>query len=132
RMSTQNDSVKAATRESAKRWGTDPKARQACVIAEQKAYLAELCGIKEIQLTEYEEAEEISDILCAMSKNVWYEGVLDWMREKPLLSFHVVQPWLQAKAYAVQLYGETGLAAWTYADKSLKDNMIFERAMLAE
>lgn len=96
-MSTQNDSVKAATRESAKRWGTDPKARLACVIAEQKAYLAELCGIKEIQLTEHEEAEEISDILCAMSKNVWYEGVLDWMREKPLLSFHVVQPWLQAK-----------------------------------
>ena len=131
-MNTQNVNVKTATKESTKRWGTDPKARLACVIAEQKSYLAELCVIKDIQMVEHEEAEEVCDILCAMSKNIWYEGVIDWMREKPLLSFHVVQPWLQAKAYAARLYGGTGLAAWEYADQSLKDCMIFERAMLAE
>ncbi|MFN1131273.1 hypothetical protein [Lelliottia nimipressuralis] len=67
-----------------------------------------------------------------MSKNVWYEGVLDWMREKPLLSFRIVQPWLEAKAHAVRLYGDTGLAAWNYANRSLKDCFNFEYAMLAE
>jgi len=131
-MNTQNVNVKTATKESTKRWGTDPKARLACVIAEQKSYLAELCGIKALQLVQHEEAEEVCNILCAMSKNIWYEGVIDWMREKPLLSFHVVQPWLQAKAHAARLYGETGQEAWAYADKSLKGCMIFERAMLAE
>ncbi|MDH1321483.1 hypothetical protein N5C39_24260 [Enterobacter bugandensis] len=67
-----------------------------------------------------------------MSKNVWNEGVMDWHTGKPLLSFHIVQPWLQAKAQAVRLYGETGRAAWAYADKSLKDCMAFECAMLCE
>ncbi|HDT4320180.1 TPA: ammonia monooxygenase, partial [Klebsiella aerogenes] len=112
--------------------GTDPKTRLTCVIAEQKSYLDELCGIKALQLDQHEEAEEVCNILCAMSKNIWYEGVIDWMREKPLLSFHVVQPWLQAKAHAARLYGETGQEAWAYADKSLKNCMIFELAMLAE
>jgi len=75
------------------------------------------------------EAEEVCNILCAMSKNVWNEGVMDWHTDKPLLSFHIVQPWLQAKTQAVRLYGETGKAAWAYADKSLKDCMAFELAM---
>lgn len=131
-MNTQNVNVKTATKESSKRWGSDPKARLACVIAEQKSYLLELCQVWNLQLSEADEAEEVCNILCAMSKNVWDEGVLDWMRDKPLLSFHVVQPWLQAQAHAVRLYGENGLAAWTYANRSLKDCMNFEYAMLAE
>jgi len=131
-MHTQNVNVKTAAQESTGRWGTDPKARLACVIAEQKSYLLELCQVWNLQLSEADEAEEVCNILCAMSKNVWDEGVLDWMRDKPLLSFHVVQPWLQAQAHAVRLYGETGLAAWTYANKSLKDCMNFEYAMLAQ
>ncbi|MGK3213212.1 ammonia monooxygenase [Enterobacter kobei] len=131
-MNTQNVNVKTAAQESTRRWGTDPKARLACVIAEQKSYLLELCQVWNLQLSEADEAEEVCNILCAMSKNVWDEGVLDWMCDKPLLSFHVVQPWLQAKANAVRLYGENGLAAWTYANRSLKDCMNFEYAMLAE
>ncbi|MGK3159969.1 ammonia monooxygenase [Enterobacter kobei] len=131
-MNTQNVNVKTAAQESTGRWGTDPKARLACVIAEQKSYLLELCQVWNLQLSEADEAEEVCNILCAMSKNVWDEGVLDWMCDKPLLSFHVVQPWLQAKANAVRLYGENGLAAWTYANRSLKDCMNFEYAMLAE
>ncbi|HFL1539382.1 TPA: ammonia monooxygenase [Enterobacter asburiae] len=131
-MNTQNVNVKTATKESSERWGSDPKARLACVIAEQKSYLLELCQVWNLQLSEADEAEEVCNILCAMSKNVWDEGVLDWMRDKPLLSFHVVQPWLQAKAHAVRLYGETGLAAWTYANQSLKNCMNFEYAMRAE
>ncbi|MEG6139011.1 ammonia monooxygenase [Enterobacter kobei] len=127
-MNTQNVNVKTATKESSERWGSDPKARLACVIAEQKSYLLELCQVWNLQQSEADEAEEV----CAMSKNVWDEGVLDWMRDKPLLLFHVVQPWLQAKAHAVRLYGENGLAAWTYANRSLKDCMNFEYAMLAE
>lgn len=131
-MHTQNVNVKTAAQESTGRWGTDPKVRLACVIAEQKSYLLELCQVWNQQLSEADEAEEVCNILCAMSKNVWDEGVLDWMRDKPLLSFHVVQPWLQAQAHAVRLYGETGLAAWAYANKSLKNCMNFEYAMLAE
>ena len=131
-MNSQNVNVKTAAQESTRRWGTDPKARLACVIAEQKSYLLELCQVWNLQLSEADEAEEVCNILCAMSKNVWDEGVLDWMCDKPLLSFHVVQPWLQAKANAVRLYGENGLAAWTYANRSLKDCMNFEYAMLAE
>jgi len=128
-MSTQNVREKAATRESLKRWGTDPKSRLECVIAEQRSYLLELCQVWNLQLSESGEAEEVCNILCAMSKNVWNEGVMDWHTDKPLLSFHIVQPWLQAKARAVRLYGETGRAAWAYANKSLKDCMAFERAM---
>lgn len=131
-MNTQNVNVKTATKESTERWGNNPERRLACVIAEQKSYLLELCQVWNLQLTEENEAEEVCNILCAMSKNVWYEGVLDWMRDKPLLSFHVVQPWLQAKAYAVRLYGKTGLEAWAYANQSLKDCMSFEYAMLTE
>ncbi|MGM8843356.1 ammonia monooxygenase [Enterobacter hormaechei subsp. steigerwaltii] len=131
-MSTQNVREKATTRESLKRWGTDLKARLACVIAEQRTYLNELCQVWNLQLSQDDEAEEICNILCAMSKNVWNEGVMDWHTDKPLLSFHIVQPWLQAKAQAVRLYGETGRAAWAYANKSLKDCMAFECAMLGE
>jgi hypothetical protein len=128
RMHTQN--VKTAASESTGRWGTDPKARLACVIAEQRSYLLELCQVWNLQLSEDDEAEEVCNILCAMSKNVWNEGVLDWMRDKPIMSFHIVQPWLEAKACAVRLYGETGFAAWTYANKSLKDCMAFEGTMI--
>lgn len=124
--------VKTAASESTGRWGLNPRIRQACVIAEQRTYLLELCQVWSLQLSESDEAEEVCNILCAMSKNVWYEGVLDWMRDKPLLSFRIVQPWLEAKAHAVRLYGDTGLAAWTYANQSLKDCMTFEYAMLAE
>ncbi|ECR9083658.1 ammonia monooxygenase [Salmonella enterica] len=131
-MNTQNINVKTATKESSERWGSDPEARLACVIAEQKSFLLELCQVWNLQLSEGEEAEEVCNILCAMSKNVWNEGVMDWHTDKPLLSFHIVQPWLQAKAQAVRLYGETGQAAWAYADKSLKDCMAFECAMLCE
>lgn len=131
-MNTQNVNVKTATKESSERWGSDPEARLACVIAEQKSFLLELCQVWNLQLSEGDEAEEVCNILCAMSKNVWNEGVMDWHSDKPLLSFHIVQPWLQAKAQAVRLYGETGRAAWAYADKSLKDCMAFECAMLCE
>ncbi|EOY4807543.1 UNVERIFIED_ORG: hypothetical protein FHU01_4384 [Citrobacter freundii] len=117
---------------SAERWGTDPKVRLACVIAEQKTYLNELCQVWNQQLSGDDEAEDVCNILCAMSKNVWNEGVLDWMRGKPLLSFHVVQPWLEARGHAIRLYGDTGLAAWNYANQSLKDCFSFEFAMLTE
>lgn len=40
-MNTQNVKVKTATKESSERWGSDPKARLDCVIAEQRSYLAE-------------------------------------------------------------------------------------------
>lgn len=131
-MHTQNVNVKTAAQESTGRWGTDPKIRLPYVIAEQKSYLLELGQVWNLQLSEDSEAEELCNILCAMSKNVWCEGVIDWIRDKPLLSFHVVQPWLQAKAYAGQLYGETGLAVWMHANQSLKECMSAEQAMLAE
>ncbi len=126
-MHTQN--VKIAAAESSGRWGTDPKVRLACVIAEQRSYLLELCQVWNLQLSEDDEAEEVCNILCAMSKNVWNEGVIDRTRDKPLMSFHVVQPWLQARACAVRLYGAVGFAAWTFANQSLKDCMAFEDAM---
>lgn len=129
-MNTEN--FKTAAAESSKRWGGDPKARLICVIAEQKSYLAELYGVLNLQLTEDDKAEEILNILCAMSKNIWFDGVIDWMRDKPLLSFHVVQPWLQAKTVAERLYGEIGIAAWAYANQDLTACMAFEEAMIRE
>ncbi|MDH1321482.1 hypothetical protein N5C39_24255 [Enterobacter bugandensis] len=44
-MNTQNVNVKTATKESSERWGSDPEARLACVIAEQKSFLLELCQV---------------------------------------------------------------------------------------
>ena len=51
-MNTQNVNVKTATKESSERWGSDPEARLACVIAEQKSYLIELCGVWNLQLSQ--------------------------------------------------------------------------------
>ena len=129
-MNTQNVNVKTATKESSKRWGTDPKARLACVIAEQKSYLTELCGVWEGQLSQKEEAEEVLRILGLMSENVHREGVLCWERSYPLVSFHVVQPWLQAKDHAIRLYGVVGREALEIARKDLRNNIQFAQAML--
>ena len=106
-MNTQNVNVKTATKESSERWGSDPEARLACVIAEQKSYLIELCGVWNLQLSQKDEAEEILRLLSLMGDNVHREGVLCWERSDPLVSFHVVQPWLQTKDHAIRLYGIT-------------------------
>lgn len=129
-MNTQNVNVKTATKESTKRWGTDPKARLACVIAEQKSYLAELCGVWNLQLSQKDEAEEILRLLSLMNDNVHREGVLCWERSYPLVSFHVAQPWLQAKDHAIRLYGVIGREAWEIARKDLCNNISFAQAML--
>ncbi|EAT6619988.1 MULTISPECIES: hypothetical protein [Enterobacteriaceae] len=129
-MNTQNVNVKTATKESSERWGSDPKARLACVIAEQKSYLIELCGVWNLQLSQKDEAEEILRLLSLMSDNVHREGVLCWERSYPLVSFHVVQPWLQAKDHAIRLYGVIGREAWDIARKDLCNNINFAQAML--
>jgi hypothetical protein len=53
------------------------------------------------------------------------------MREKPLMSFHVVQPWLQSRACAVRLYGDTGAEAWARSCMNLKDSTSFALAVIA-
>ncbi|ECC3916941.1 ammonia monooxygenase [Salmonella enterica] len=127
-MNTQN--VKTATKESYERWGTDPKARLACVIAEQRSYLAELCQVWNLQLSQKDEAEEVLRLLSLMSDNIHKEGVLCRERSYPLVSFHVVQPWLQAKEHAVRLYGLIGREAWEIARNDLRNNINFAQAML--
>ncbi|WP_395306061.1 ammonia monooxygenase [Enterobacter sp. ECC-019] len=129
-MNTQNVNVKTATKESTKRWGTDPKARLACVIAEQKSYLAELCGVCNLQLSQHDEAEEILRLLSLMSDNIHREGVLCWERSYPLVSFHVVQPWLQAQAHVIRLYGFIGQKAWDIAHKDLCNNINLAQSLL--
>lgn len=129
-MHTQN--VKTAAAESSGRWCTDPKARLACVIAEQRSYLLELCQVWNLQLSQKDEAEEILRLLCLMSDNVHKEGVLCWERSYPLVSFHVVQPWLQAKDHAIRLYGVIGREAWDIARKDLCNNIHFAQAMLRQ
>ncbi|EBO8100908.1 ammonia monooxygenase [Salmonella enterica] len=129
-MNTLNVNVKTATKESSERWGSDPEARLACVIAEQKSYLIELCGVWNLQLSQKDEAEEILRLLSLMSDNVHKEGVLCWERSYPLVSFHVVQPWLQAKDHAIRLYGVIGREAWDIARKVLCNNINFAQAML--
>lgn len=130
-MNTQNVNVKTATKESSERWGSDPKARLACVIAEQKSYLIELCGVWNLQLSQKDEAEEILRLLSLMIDNVHREGVLCWERSYPLVSFHVVQPWLQAQDHAIRLYGVIGREAWDIARKDLCNNINFAQAMLS-
>jgi hypothetical protein len=39
-----------------------------------KSFLLELCQVWNLQLSEDDEAEEVCNILCAMSKNVWNEA----------------------------------------------------------
>lgn len=129
-MHTQN--VKTAAAESSGRWGTDPKARLACVIAEQRSYLLELYQVWNLQLSQKDEAEEILRLLCLMSDNVHKEGVVCWERSYPLVSFHVVQPWLQAKDHAIRLYGVIGREAWDIARKDLCNNIHFAHAMLRQ
>jgi len=129
-MNTQNVNVKTATKESTKRWGTDPKARLACVVAEQKSYLAELCGVCNLQLSQKDAAEEILRLLSLMSDNIQREGVLCWERSYPLVSFHVVQPWLQAQAHAIRLYGFIGQKAWDIARKDLCNNINLAQSLL--
>jgi hypothetical protein len=130
-MNTQNVNVKTATKESSERWGSDSKARLACVIAEQKSYLIELYGVWNLQLSQKDEAEEILRLLSLMSDNVHREGVLCWERSYPLVSFHVVQPWLQAQDHAIRLYGVIGREAWDIARKDLCNNINFAQAMLS-
>ncbi|MEG2566790.1 MAG: hypothetical protein RSA84_11340, partial [Acinetobacter sp.] len=127
---TQNVNVKTATKESSERWGANPKTRLACVIAEQRSYLNELCQVWNLQLSQKDEAEEVLRLLSLMSDNVHKEGVLCWERSYPLVSFHVVQPWLQAKNHAIRLYGMIGREAWEIARKDLRDNINFAQAML--
>ena len=129
-MNTLNVNVKTATKESSERWGSDPEARLACVIAEQKSYLIELCGVWNLQLSQKDEAEEILRLLSLMSDNVHKEGVLCWERSYPLVSFHVVQPWLQAKDHAIRLYGVIGREAWDIARKDLCNNINFAQSIL--
>ncbi|HDV4933408.1 ammonia monooxygenase [Citrobacter freundii] len=129
-MNTQNVNVKTATKESSERWGANPKTRLACVIAEQRSYLNELCQVWNLQLSQKDEAEEVLRLLSLMSDNVHKEGVLCWERSYPLVSFHVVQPWLQAKNHAIRLYGMIGREAWEIARKDLRDNINFAQAML--
>lgn len=109
--------------------GADPKARLARVIAEQRSYLAELCQVWNLQLSQKDEAEEVLRLLCLMSDNVHQEGVLCWERSYPLVSFHVVQPWLQAKNHAIHLYGVIGREAWEIARNDLRNNIRFAQAM---
>ncbi|MEQ4763485.1 ammonia monooxygenase [Klebsiella aerogenes] len=129
-MNTQNVNVKTATKESSERWGSDPEARLACVIAEQKSYLLELCQVWNLQLSQKDEAEEVLRLLSLMGENVHKEGVLCWERSYPLVSFHVVQPWLQAKDHAIRLYGVIGREAWDIARNDLCNNINFTQAML--
>ena len=129
-MNTQNVNDKTATKESSERWGANPKTRLACVIAEQRSYLNELCQVWNLQLSQKDEAEEVLRLLSLMSDNVHKEGVLCWERSYPLVSFHVVQPWLQAKNHAIRLYGMIGREAWEIARKDLRDNINFAQAML--
>ncbi|MFS9421562.1 ammonia monooxygenase [Citrobacter sp. C411] len=129
-MNTQNVNVKTATKESSERWGANPKTRLASVIAEQRSYLNELCQVWNLQLSQKDEAEEVLRLLSLMSDNVHKEGVLCWERSYPLVSFHVVQPWLQAKNHAIRLYGMIGREAWEIARKDLRDNINFAQAML--
>lgn len=127
-MNTHN--VKTAAPESSERWGQNPEKRLVCVIAEQRAYLTELCSLAELHLEDRDEAEEVFNILMAMSKNVHDEGVTDWHSAKPRISFAVIQPWLQAQTQAIRLYGTTGRVAWESSGKSLRDNLEFAVAML--
>lgn len=128
-MHTQNVNVKTAAPESSERWGADPEKRLARVIAEQKSYLHELCGLWNLQLEQSDEGEELCRILSAMAKNVLNNGVTCWHRSYPLIAFSVAQPWLQAKAHALRLYGITGRTAWEYAHKELKDGITFGQDM---
>lgn len=127
-MHTQN--INTAASESTGRWGSDPKARLVCVIAEQCSYLLELCQVWNLQLSQKEKAEEVLRLLSLMGDNIHKEGVLCWERSYPLVSFHVVQPWLQAKNHAIRLYGVTGREAWEIAHKDLRNNINFAQAML--
>ncbi len=52
------------------RWGLNPKILQACVVAEQRTYLLELCQVWNLQLSQDDVAEEVCNSLCAMSRNV--------------------------------------------------------------
>lgn len=79
-MNTQNVSIKIAAQKSSERWGSDPKARLDCVIAEQRSYLAQLCQVWNLQLSQKDEAEEVLRLLSLMSDNVHKEGVLCWER----------------------------------------------------
>ena len=129
-MHTQN--VKTAASESTGRWGLNPKKRLECVIAEQRSYLLELCQVWNLQLSQKDEAEEVLRLLSLMSDNVHKEGVLCWERSYPLVSFHVVQPWLQAKDHAIRLYGVIGREAWDIARKDLCNNINSAQAMIRQ
>ena len=88
-MHTQN--IKTAAAESSRRWGTDTKARLACLIREQKAYFSRLRGICERQLSEEEEAERIFGILYAMSENIHKKGGWAGYRQKQWLPLASVE-----------------------------------------
>lgn len=124
-MNTHN--VNTATKESSERWDINRLNR---AIAYQKSLLSELCCLRNEKLTEKDEAEIMFGILDLMSENILRAGVSRWAESRPLVSLPVAQPWLQAKAHAIRLYGDTGAVAWEHSRKNIKDQMEFERGML--
>ncbi|QHM74041.1 ammonia monooxygenase [Mixta intestinalis] len=126
-MNTQNVKVKTATKESTERWDENPLSG---VIAEQKLFLTEVCGLWNLQLEGAALEKELSRILVAMSVNILKYGVLCWFRPAPLISLPVVQPWLQAKSQVIRLYGVCGREAWELSRKRLIEEMDLARSLL--
>lgn len=125
-MNTQNINVKTATKESSKRWDENRLDR---VIREQKSLLMYLDELKNTRMMASERAELVQGTLMRMAENVLYPGITDWTVTPPRVSFSVTQPWLQARALAERLFGDTGAVAWAYAQKHIADSIAAEPYM---
>ncbi len=123
-MHTQN--VKTAAQESSSKMGEN---RLAVAVGEQQELLTYLGSLKTTRMLASDRADQVLGTLLRMAENVLYPGITDWNTETPRASFHVMQPWGQARAVAENLFGEMGVAAWEIARKHIADSVAAERHM---
>ncbi|MGY6031864.1 hypothetical protein [Phytobacter sp. AG2a] len=125
-MHTHNVNVKTAAQETAGRWGEN---RMELAVSDQQGLLTYLESLKKTRMLASHRAEQVLGTLLRMAENVLYPGITDWSTETPRASFRVMQPWIQARAVAENLFGETGVAAWEIARKHIADSVAAERHM---
>jgi len=123
-MNPQN--IKPAASESSERGGEGQEIRGVSpALAERLKYL-------KIWREERMLACEREELLLGMLRNIADDvcrTVTDWSMPRPVMPLSSVQAWAEARKVALNLYGELGQAAWSYAVDYLKTELSVGYAM---
>lgn len=117
-MNTQN--IKTAATETPKTWGKGPEIRGISpALAENLMYLRTL---REGRMLTRDRDEQLFGTLTLMADAVC-GTVTDWSTPRPVMPLSSVQAWAEARKISLNLYGESGRAAWNYAVDYLRTEL---------